>query len=77
MIYADLVQRMGMMMLLGQHGQMQDYERGIQSIRFAAETADENAPQGAYVCHHCCIDGAELTVTLGTRHATSRRTSSG
>ncbi|KAA6411615.1 MAG: chitin synthase activator (Chs3) [Lasallia pustulata] len=41
--------RMGMMMLLGQHGQVQDYERGIQLIRFAAETADENAPQGAFV----------------------------
>ena len=41
--------RMGMMYLLGQHGQPLDYERGIQLIRFAAETADENAPQGAYV----------------------------
>ena len=41
--------RMGMMYLLGQHGKPLDYERGVQLIRFAAETADENAPQGAYV----------------------------
>lgn len=41
--------RMGMMALLGQHGQQQDYELGIRRIRFAADTADENAPQGAYV----------------------------
>ncbi len=40
---------MGMMTLLGQHGQRQDYVRGVQLIRFAAQTADENAPQGAYV----------------------------
>ncbi len=41
--------RLGMMTLLGQHGQPLDYARGIQLIKFAAETADENAPQGAYV----------------------------
>jgi TPR repeat protein len=41
--------RLGMMALLGQHGQPQDYQLGIKRIRFAAETADENAPQGAYV----------------------------
>jgi len=38
-----------MMTLLGQHDQKQDYVRGVQLIRFAAQTADENAPQGAYV----------------------------
>jgi hypothetical protein len=38
-----------MMTLLGQHGQQQDFARGIQLIRQAALTADENAPQGAYV----------------------------
>ena len=38
-----------MMTILGQHGQMQDYTWGIRLIREAAETADENAPQGAYV----------------------------
>ncbi|KUJ14864.1 HCP-like protein [Mollisia scopiformis] len=41
--------RLGMMTLLGQHGMPQDYQRGVDLIRFAAETADENAPQGAYV----------------------------
>lgn len=37
------------MTLLGQNGQPQDFARGIQLIRHAADTADENAPQGAYV----------------------------
>lgn len=37
------------MTLLGQHGQALDYERGIGLIKIAAATADENAPQGAYV----------------------------
>ncbi|KAI9837846.1 MAG: hypothetical protein M1819_006780 [Sarea resinae] len=41
--------RLGMMTLLGQHGQSQDFAKGVQMIRFAAQTADENAPQGAYV----------------------------
>lgn len=41
--------RLGMMTLLGQHGQPLDYERGIHLIKSAADTADENAPQGAYV----------------------------
>lgn len=41
--------RLGMMTLLGQHGQMQDFERGLQLIYAAANSADDNAPQGAYV----------------------------
>ncbi|PMD16670.1 HCP-like protein, partial [Hyaloscypha hepaticicola] len=41
--------RLGMMILLGQHGMPKDYQRGIDLVRLAAETADENAPQGAYV----------------------------
>ena len=41
--------RMGMMALLGQHGQPQNYETAVGQIRYAAETADENAPQGAYI----------------------------
>ena len=41
--------RLGMMTLLGQHGMPQDYQRGIDLIRTAADTADENAPQGAYI----------------------------
>lgn len=38
-----------MMMLLGQHGQPQDYQMGLDYIHYAAESCDENAPQGAYV----------------------------
>ena len=41
--------RLGMMMLLGQHGQPLDYIQGIDLIKRSAEAADENAPQGAYV----------------------------
>ncbi|KAL1958448.1 hypothetical protein VTO42DRAFT_4312 [Malbranchea cinnamomea] len=41
--------RLGMMILLGQHGQRQDYAVGLNHIRYAAQTCDENAPQGAYV----------------------------
>ncbi|KAF8461094.1 hypothetical protein BDZ91DRAFT_663767 [Kalaharituber pfeilii] len=41
--------RLGMMTLLGQHGQKQNYAKGVHHIQLAAQTADENAPQGAYV----------------------------
>ncbi|KAG9244877.1 hypothetical protein BJ878DRAFT_541838 [Calycina marina] len=41
--------RLGMMTLLGQHDTPRDHQRGVDLIRFAADTADENAPQGAYV----------------------------
>ncbi|KIW28710.1 uncharacterized protein PV07_08348 [Cladophialophora immunda] len=41
--------RLGMMTLLGQHGQAQNFERGLNLIYMSAQTADENAPQGAYV----------------------------
>ncbi|KAI9658104.1 MAG: hypothetical protein M1829_006829 [Trizodia sp. TS-e1964] len=41
--------RLGMMTLLGQHGKRQDFAKGIAFIQYAAQTADENAPQGAYV----------------------------
>lgn len=41
--------RLGMMTLLGQHGQPLDCEKGIKLISYSAETADENAPQGAYM----------------------------
>ena len=41
--------RLGMMALLGQHGQPQDFQRGLNLIFASSETADENAPQGAYV----------------------------
>ena len=38
-----------MMILLGQHGQQRDYYTGLDYIRIAAQTCDQNAPQGAYV----------------------------
>jgi hypothetical protein len=38
-----------MMTLMGQMGQQQDFAKGIEMLRLAAEHADENAPQGAYV----------------------------
>lgn len=41
--------RLGMMSLMGQHGQMKDYHYGLRLIEAAAETADVDAPQGAYV----------------------------
>jgi TPR repeat protein len=41
--------RLGMMALLGQHGQPQDFQRGLNLIFSSAESADDNAPQGAYV----------------------------
>lgn len=41
--------RLGMMILLGQHGQRQDYRVGLEYISLAAQSCDENAPQGAYV----------------------------
>lgn len=41
--------RLGMMTLMGQMGQAQDFGKGLQMLRIAAECADENAPQGAYV----------------------------
>ncbi|KAJ6086951.1 hypothetical protein N7467_005865 [Penicillium canescens] len=41
--------RLGMMILLGQHGQIQDFNTGLEYIRLAAQSCDQNAPQGAYV----------------------------
>lgn len=41
--------RIGMMTLRGQHGQAQDFVRGLDMIAHSANLADENAPQGAYV----------------------------
>jgi hypothetical protein len=38
-----------MMTLMGQMGQPQDYAKGIHMLEIAAQDADENAPQGAYV----------------------------
>lgn len=41
--------RMGMMSLLGQHGEDKDYPGGLERIRLAADSSDDDAPQGAYV----------------------------
>ncbi|KAK2612214.1 hypothetical protein QQS21_001790 [Conoideocrella luteorostrata] len=41
--------RMGMMSLLGQHGESKDYAGGLERIRAAADSSDEDAPQGSYV----------------------------
>ena len=41
--------RLGMMTLRGQHGQQQDFAKGVDLIRRSAQNADENAAQGAYV----------------------------
>ena len=38
-----------MMTLLGQHGVAQDAHRGLELIKFSADHADENSPQGAYI----------------------------
>jgi TPR repeat protein len=38
-----------MMNLLGQCGQRQDFGSGLDMLRYSADNADENAPQGAYV----------------------------
>jgi hypothetical protein len=48
-------QRLGMMTLMGQNGERQDPPKGIQMLKIAAECADENAPQGAFVR---CIEKA-------------------
>ena len=41
--------RLGMMYLMGQHGYPKDLQRGLDMVQKAAEGADEDAPQGAYV----------------------------
>lgn len=41
--------RLGMMHLMGQHGHQKDFLAGLEMIHQAADTADEDAPQGAYV----------------------------
>ncbi|KAI0149017.1 hypothetical protein BJ166DRAFT_501811 [Pestalotiopsis sp. NC0098] len=41
--------RLGMINLMGQHNQRKDIARGLDLIRQAADSADEDAPQGAFV----------------------------
>lgn len=43
------------MILLGQHGQRQDYHMGLEYVRLAAQSCDQNAPQGAYVSPHSFV----------------------
>lgn len=51
------------MILLGQHGQRQDYQVGLEHIEYAARTCDENAPQGAYVSTPLSVPDFELVLT--------------
>ncbi|KAG8630238.1 hypothetical protein KVT40_001857 [Elsinoe batatas] len=46
---AACLYRLGMMTLRGQHGQPQDFARGVDLIKQSAAVADDNAAQGAYV----------------------------
>ncbi|KAK8091755.1 NAD-dependent epimerase/dehydratase terH [Apiospora hydei] len=41
--------RLGMIYLMGQHNQPRDIQKGLELIHDAAGTADEDAPQGAFV----------------------------
>ncbi|KAL1899101.1 hypothetical protein Sste5346_003023 [Sporothrix stenoceras] len=41
--------RLGMMNLLGQHGHTKNFSTGLEMILSAADTSDEESPQGAYV----------------------------
>lgn len=41
--------RLGMMSLLGQLGESKDYQTGLERIKAAADSSDEDAPQGAFV----------------------------
>jgi TPR repeat protein len=41
--------RLGMINLMGQHGQRKDIPKGLDLIHSAADSADEDAPQGAFV----------------------------
>lgn len=66
------------MILLGQHGQRQDYAVGLDHIRYAAQTCDENAPQGAYVCDTTPPITTNIKLTIpGLWDAASSRTASG
>lgn len=41
--------RLGMMSLLGQLGEAKDYQTGLERIKAAADSSDEDSPQGAFV----------------------------
>lgn len=66
-----------MIALLGQLGQPQDYAEGIRLIAHAADNADENAPQGAYVSENYVAHlDTVLIKVAGLWHATSPRITS-
>ena len=56
-----------MMILLGQHGQRQDFNTGLEYIRLAAQSCDQNAPQGAYVSEPQHILPVRITL-IGNRY---------
>ncbi|KAI5863597.1 hypothetical protein GGS23DRAFT_506361 [Durotheca rogersii] len=59
--------RLGMINLLGQHGQVKDIPRGLDLIHSAADTADEDAPQGAFVYGMLIArDLPDVTISDGT-----------
>jgi hypothetical protein len=67
-----------MMILLGQHGQRQDYQTGLDYIQLAAQSCDENAPQGAYVRDILPLNSANILHDLtwpfaGLWHASRTR----
>lgn len=72
-VEANVLQRLGMMVLLGQHGQRMNYERGVQLISYSAQTADENAPQGAFVRQKVPRPLAMTDFSTDLWHATSPR----
>ena len=68
----DSWQRLGMMTLLGQNGHKQDFHQGINLIKYSADAADENAPQGAYVrAHISLVHKLRLISIAGIWHAFS------
>lgn len=64
-----------MMTVMGQMGQQQDFARGLQMLQAAAEHADENAPQGAYVC--LSVLYLHLLTALGSWHASGSKITAG
>ena len=56
-----------MMILLGQHGQRQDYQMGLNYISLAAQSCDENAPQGAYVSETAAPSSCVQTSNMACR----------
>ena len=67
-----------MVTLMGQNGEKQDPPKGIQMLKIAAERADENAPQGAYVRiaeKEFSSQPVSLICIIGSRYALRTRAS--